>query len=434
MRITVNGYMRRSGDWTDDMAVLGWRSRVQPAACLSDGRGGMEDMEEFVCLASCAGTYSGEKENMRADADCRGRLSQVENAVREDLQILVFTETEFDCRGNVADVAEHYDLATINPARIFVRKHLADTLGTIDFSALCRLFLKEKQFAVCELYPGKEEKRGYPYKKRRAGSYGTLPGQYEELFSELEAECGEVLPFFQNMVFQDMLPLFFSLNEKDASVLQRILERIDDDILCGTGCVEEDVLLKIFSLKYGEDIETKFVYRGGKLKYHNLPVVPLKELPFLITDISNIKGNFNICGTVILPLENSEIEYYFMDNKNKRYELEWEEGEEVFFLGEKLTTRKRFRAVFPVGHKPAGLRFMYRYQNMYQARVRMEFAETVGIVPDTRANFCVADGFLLKAEKRILFFAPLQLKTRIKLFFTFPWKSIKMYIAKKDKR
>ncbi len=391
-------------------------------------------MEEFVCLASCDGTYSGGEDNRRADADCMERLLQMGNEVHEDMQILVFTEAEVECRGNVADVSEHYDLATINPARIFVRKHLAEKLGTIDFSALCRLFLKEKRFAVFELYPGKKEENGYPYKKRRAGSYGTMPGQYEELLSELETECGEVLPFFQNMVFQDMLPLFSSLNDNDAPALRRILEQIDDDILCGTDCVEEDVLLKIFSLKYGEDIEKKFVYRSGKLKYHNISVIPLKELPFLITDITYVKGKFNICGTVLLPLENSEIEYYVMDNRNKRYELEFEEGEEGVFLGEKRSARKQFRAVFPAGKKPAGLRFMYRYQNRYQARVRMEFAEEFGIVPDTRANFCVRDGFLLRTEKRILFIAPLRMKTRIKLFFTFPWKSIKMYIAKKDKR
>ena len=118
-----------------------------------------------------------------------------------------------------------------------------------------------------------------------------------------------------------------------------------------------------------------------------------------------------------------------MDNKNRRYELQLKEEEEVVFLGQVLHTRKRFKAVLPVENKPVGLRFMYRYQDMYQARVRMEFGEELGIVPDTRNNFRIQDGFLLKAEKRILFIAPLQMKTRIKLFFTFPWKSIKMILG-----
>lgn len=386
-------------------------------------------MDEFVCLASLVKGYSGEEENRTADVLCRKRLSAEEGKIRGDLRLLVFTEEIPECRGNVADISEHYELATVNPARIFVRKGLAEGLEGLDFSGVCRLFLKEKQFAVCELYPGKEPDRGFAYRKRREGSFGTSPEQYERLFEELEEEAGELLPFFQNMVVKDMLPLFFAPGKEKAPALKRILDRIDDDILCGTGCIGEDVLLNIFALKYGDGMREEFVYRSGKLMYHNLCVIPLKEIPFVVTKTEYVKGKFNISGTVMLPLEEGKIEYYFMDNKNRRYELQLKEEEEVVFLGRVLHTRKRFKAVLPVGNKPVGLRFMYRYQDMYQARVRMEFGEELGIVPDTRNNFRIQDGFLLKAEKRILFIAPLQMKTRIKLFFTFPWKSIKMILG-----
>ena len=183
------------------------------------------------------------------------------------------------------------------------------------------------------------------------------------------------------------------------------------------------MLLKILSLKYGEDVEEKLVYRSGKLKYQNLTVFPLKEIPFVVSEIRLVKGKFNISGHVLLPLEHSEIEYYCMDNRNRRYELTLEDEGEICFLGEMLHRRKRFLVEFSAGKKPAGIRFMYCYRGMYQARVRMEFTEALGMVPDTRHNFRMQDGYLWKTEKRILFAAPLQLRTRIKLFFTFPWKS-----------
>ena len=115
-----------------------------------------------------------------------------------------------------------------------------------------------------------------------------------------------------------------------------------------------------------------------------------------------------------------------MDNRNRRYELSLEQDGEICFLGELLHRRKRFLVEFPAGKKPAGIRFMYCYRGMYQARVRMEFAERLGMALDTRHNFRLQDGYLWKAEKRILFAAPLQKRTRIKLFFTFPWKSFKI--------
>lgn len=384
-------------------------------------------MEDFICLESMAGTYSNA---MRTVAICKENLSDIERNVPEDINILILSEVECNCRDNVAHVAEHYDLAETDPARIFVRKRIADELEQLDFTTLCELFLKEMRFSVQEVSSKEKMNKGCSDRKYWKGSYGTTPEQYKSLFAQVKNECGEILPFFQSMVVQDMIPLFLTADSSNQSSLQQILEEIDDDILCGTGCVDTDVLLKIFSLKYGEDMEEKVVYRSGKLKYHNLAVVPLKEIPFVITEIKRVKGKFNIIGTVLRPLENSEIEYYFMDNKNKRYELKLEDGEDIVFLGEKLHTRKKFIASLPVGSKPVGMRFMYSYQGMYQARVRMEFAENLEIVPDTKCNFRIQDGYLLKAEKRILFIAPLRKKTRIKLFFTFPWKSIKMYIAK----
>lgn len=383
-------------------------------------------MEEFVCLACYTEAYRGPKGSGTVDARCEGRLSRVEKKTDPAVNLLVFTEGPCECRNHVADVREHYESATVDPARIYLRKNLAERLSPLDFPGLCRLFAEEGRFALWELDPGQPEKKAYPYEKRDEGSFGTEPETYVELSGELRERYGELLPFFQNMIIKDMLPLFYGEDDSRKPLLRKILLDIDDDILCGTGCIYEDVLLKIFSLKYGEDVEEKLVYRSGKLKYQNLTVLPLKEIPFVVSEIKLVKGKFNISGHVLLPLEHSEIEYYCMDNRNRRYELTLEDKGEICFLGEKLHRRKQFLVEFPAGKKPAGIRFMYCYRGMYQARVRMEFTEALGIMPDTRHNFRMQDGYLWKTEKRILFAAPLQLKTRIKLFFTFSWKSFKI--------
>ena len=188
--------------------------------------------------------------------------------------------------------------------------------------------------------------------KQNAGSFGTDPEKYMEICGELRERYGELLPFFQNMIIVDMLPLFFEEDDNHKSLLGQILADIDDDILCGTGCIYEDVLLKILSLKYGEDVEEKLVYRSGKLKYQNLSLFPLKEIPFVVSEMKLVKGRFKISGHVLLPLEHSEIEYYCMDNRNRRYELSLEQDGEICFLGELLHRRKRFLVEFPAGKKP----------------------------------------------------------------------------------
>ncbi|MCI8364419.1 MAG: hypothetical protein HFG34_05660 [Eubacterium sp.] len=383
-------------------------------------------MEEFVCLALYTKAYRGPEGGGTVDEQCERRLSSVKKRMDPAMNLLVFTEKSCECRNHIADVREHYEFATVDPARIYLRKNLAEKLFPLDFPGLCRLFAKEGRFAVWELDPGQMEKKGYPYEKRDEGSFGTAPEKYMELCGELRERYGELLPFFQNMIIKDMLPLFFGEDGSQKPLLRQILVSIDDDILCGTGCIYEDVLLKILSLKYGEDVEKGLVYRSGKLKYQNLSLFPLKEIPFVVTEIKLVKDRINISGHVLLPLEYSEIEYYCMDNRNRRYELSLEQDGEICFLGELLHRRKRFLVEFPAGKKPQGIRFMYCYRGMYQARVRMEFAEQLGMVPDTRYNFRLQDGYLWKAEKRILFAAPLQKRTRIKLFFTFLWKSFKI--------
>lgn len=383
-------------------------------------------MEEFVCLVHYTKAHHGPEGSGAVDARCERRLSRVEKKTDPAVNLLVFTEEPCECRKHIADVREHYEFATVDPARIYLRKSLAEKLSPLDFPGLCRLFATEGRFALWELEPGRREIKEYPYEKREEGSFGTEPETYMELCDELRESYGELLPFFQNMIVKDMLPLFGGENDSQKFLLRKILLDIDDDILCGTGCIYEDVLLRILSLKHGENVEEKLVYRSGKLKYQNLTVFPLKEIPFVVSEIKVIKGKFNICGRVLLPLEHSEIEYYCMDNRNHCYKLTLEDEGEIYFLGEKLHRRKRFQAEFPAGKKPAGIRFMYCYRGMYRARVRMEFAEALGMTPDTRHNFRMQDGYLWKTEKRILFAAPLQKRTRIKLFFTFPWKSFKI--------
>lgn len=385
---------------------------------------------DFVYLTPFVRHFSIGESEREMDRNGKRRLEQFVRSVSEDVRVIVLSDKCGGCADGMAYTREHYDYATVNPARILVRKEVAEAAGDVDFVALCRIFLKEEKFGVFERYPEGHGETMHPYTKRREGTYGTSPEEYREVLALVQKKYGEVLPFYQNLIIQDLFHLFHVLGEKDALVLKGILEYIDDDIILGCGCISEDILIRILSLKHGSEIEKELVYRGGKLRYHNLPVLPLKEIPFVADKISIIKGKFNIEGSVQLPLLNGEMEYFYMDNKNKRHDVAFEEGEEVTFLGERLFTRKRFRAQISVGNKNAGLRFMYCYRDLYCGRMRLEFDEGIGVQPDTRDNFCICGGYLLKVEKRVLTLSPLRLRTKIKLFFTFPLKSIKMYLEK----
>lgn len=335
-----------------------------------------------------------------------------------------------DGRGHIAAVEEHFDHAVADPGRILLRragwKSLEEAGEASDFLSICRLFLEENRFYVC---PGQCFSSSL-YMEQKGRELPKAIGEYETVIDQAVQTYGEFLPFFQCLILQDFVPLL--LTERtchemgmEEDLLRRMLEKFDDDMIAGCG-IPEDILIRILSFKYQTDICEKLVYRSGKLKFDNLLIVPLKEIPFAVDHMTCEDGICRLEGTVMLPLENDVLEYYYADNRNRSYEIEWEDGENLYFLGERMRTRKRFTAQLKVGKESVGMRFMYRYKGVFNARIRMTFSDEIGMEEDTTRNTAVFGRYYMKMEKRILFVAPLQWKTRIKLFFTFTLKSIKM--------
>lgn len=335
-----------------------------------------------------------------------------------------------DGRGHIAAVEEHFDLAVADPSRILLRragwKSLEEAGEASDFLSICRLFLEENRFYAC---PAQDVSSSFSMEQKGRGLSEAIGG-YETVIEQAVQIYGEFLPFFQCLILKDFVPLLLterSCHEMgvEEDLIRRMFEKFDDDMIAGCG-IPEDVLIRILSFKYQTDICEKLVYRSGKLKFDNLLIVPLKEIPFAVDHVTCEDGICRLGGTVMLPLGNDVLEYYYADNRNRHYEIEWEDGESLYFLGERMRTRKRFTAQLKLGKKPAGMRFMYQYKGAFNARIRMTFCDEIGIEEDVSRNTAVLGRYYMKLEKRILFVAPLQWKTRIKLFFTFSLKSIKM--------
>lgn len=394
-------------------------------------------------------------------------------------------------KGHIASVEEHYDYAVADPCRILLRragwKSLEEAEEEADFFSICRLFLEEPRFYAqprprlqadrrantqpYKSFPpshGLEQKVSKPdgIESRSTELSKTING-YEDIIDQTVQTYGEFLPFFQCLLLQDLVPRLLTKQTcremgVEEDLLRCLLEKFDDDMIAGCG-IPEDILIRILSFKYQTDIREKLVYRSGKLKFENLPIVPLKEIPFVVEHMSCRDGMCQLEGSVIKPLDGAAspllgaalsldgaalpleggaarllenetappykkdpIEYYYADNRNRRYEIGWEDGEELYFLGERMRTRQRFTARFQVGPKTGGIRFMYRYKNAFQARIRMIFSDEIGLDEDKHRNTAVLGKYYVKLEKRILFAAPLHWKTKLKLFFTFSLKSIKM--------
>ena len=347
-----------------------------------------------------------------------------------------------------------------------------------DFFSICRLFLEEPRFYAQPKTQVDGQANTQPYKsfppshglgqkvskpdgiESRSTELSKTINGYEDIIDQTVQTYGEFLPFFQCLLLQDLVPRLLTKQTcremgVEEDLLRRLLEKFDDDMIAGCG-IPEDILIRILSFKYQTDIREKLVYRSGKLKFENLPIVPLKEIPFVVERISCRDGMCQLEGSVIKPLDGAAlsldgaalpleggaarllenetappykkdpIEYYYADNRNRRYEIGWEDGEELYFLGERMRTRQRFTARFQVGPKTSGIRFMYRYKNAFQARIRMIFSDEIGLDEDKHRNTAVLGKYYVKLEKRILFVAPLHWKTKLKLFFTFSLKSIKM--------
>lgn len=346
-----------------------------------------------------------------------------------------------DGKGHLAAVEEHFDYAVADPGRILLRragwKSLEEAGEASDFFSICQLFLEEPRFYAqpdTQLHTQRMTQRNDPMDAELSKA---MDG-YDRIIHQAVQAYGEFLPFFQRLILQDLMPRLLTARTcqqmgVEEESLRQLLGRFDDDMIAGCG-IPEDIRIRVLSFKYQTDIRDKLVYRSGKLKFDNLLVVPLKEIPFRVDRLTCEDGICRLGGTVMLPLENDVLEYYYVDNQGRSYEIEWEEGEELYFLGERMRTRKRFTAQLNVGNKPVGMRFMYRYKGAFHARIQMTFSDEIGIKEDTSRNTAVLGRYYMKMEKRILFVSPLQWKTKIKLFFTFSRKSIKMKQEKKGRK
>lgn len=334
-------------------------------------------------------------------------------------------------RGGVASVEEHDTFATADPSRIFVQhpggKRRWEPLSGHSFPAIWELFLQKERFYV---FP----QGGDSFWELRAHAPAEPridAGNYWGMIEKVRVKYGELLPFFQKLLLQDLYPRILSETPSHTALYLELVKQLDDNIICES--VPEDVRVCLLSFKYGMDIRDRLLYRDGRLKFENLTVVALKGNPFVIDRFEYEKGVVRIGGTAVLPFGHSGVHYFFMDHKNKKHELEWEEGEEWFFLGERMQTRKRFTASLRARTRPAGLRFMYRYKEMYRGRIRMRFADCLQTGPNTRKNMILWGGFVMRAEKNELSVLPFGKRMLAKLFFTFPIKSIRMYICFKRK-
>ena len=330
-------------------------------------------------------------------------------------------------RGGVASVEEHDTFATADPSSIFVREpgggQRWEPLSEYDFPAIWELFLQKEQF--------------YVFSHRDAGFGGlraNVPaephidaGRYRDMIERVRLKYGELLPFFQKLLLQDLVLRLLSEMPGDAALYLELVKQLDDNIICEG--VPEDVRVRLLSFKYSMDIRDRLLYREGRLKFENLTVASLKGNPFVIDRFEYKEGVVRIGGTAVLPFGHRGIHYFFMDHKNKKHELEWEEGEEWFFLGERMQTRKRFTAALKTRTRPAGLRFMYGYKKRYRGRIRMKFAGCLQTGTNKRENIVLSDGFVMRAEKNELSVQPFGKRMLAKLFFTFPIKSIRMYLC-----
>ncbi len=333
-------------------------------------------------------------------------LQQFMATLPEEIQVVILTDEPMDYKENVAYVTEHYNLATVDPARIALRNGREKKP---DLTELCHLFLAEKKFGVYQTSNElpKEICQGAAC-EADIEICGNLQNEVKEVY-------GEVPPFFQMLMVKSMLPFLRKNSLEKQGALMAVVKEWDDDILCECPCISEDELLALLCFKYGREIEKEFVYRSGKLRFDNLSVLSLKEIPFVVEEVKVTNKKLKISGQVMMPLRETPVDYWCMDNKNKRYELVYRDEGENFFLGEKLSTRKSFEVKVPFRKEGMGIRFMYRYGE-YQARIKMEFGSRIPMKPDELCGSCGIDGLYLRVDKRILSVAPLKLTSKLKLF------------------
>ncbi len=168
--------------------------------------------------------------------------------------------------------------------------------------------------------------------------------------------------------------------------------------------VKKYLKLEVVPMAYNNTVEDEettqepmsadcLVYRGGKLLYANEPVFSLKDRDMLeLVDIGVKDSKVVIQGSVKLPMEGLEIEFYALDQKNERIELDSSEG-------------NHFQLSIPVSDKVRSIRIMYCYRKLFVGRLFMESYHNQSrfVIGDRRFEF----------DRNILKIHPMSRKERI---------------------
>lgn len=325
---------------------------------------------------------------------CRKKLFEA----KEDYHLLdyKFEETK------IVDILEDYDYIHLHITSSFIKSEVAkqykfDTKLKYgeDAKYVNEIILKKCKYMVV--------KEAIHYYRRRYNYSSAIQNKekdirwytdtinyfYKDLMGKSKKRFGKIILYIQFLIMYDLqwriktpLPKFLNKEMKNEYIenIVKLLQDIDDWIICKQKNIYTEHKIYALSLKYQKDIKEDLVYINGKLYFNNIPIFRIRnnDTIFKIDILELDKGILKLQGRVNSAIPKEYFKIYLKVNSREDINIQLEEGKKslytknTFGLERKILNHYTFNIEIPL-YKVKRIRFILQYKNEARNKLEIRF-------------------------------------------------------------
>lgn len=239
---------------------------------------------------------------------------------------------------------------------------------------------------------------------------------YMNLISYAVEKFGSVPRFLQEVLiydikwrgYTDTVVETFTEEQKQAHIelMRKVLSYIDDEVILGTGGINQYKKLYILNLKLGKDVMKEAVFENDRFYYKGMQVLSLRGRSMMFIRAFDITDNvLSMEGVLRASATGLPYRLVIRDTDGNSYDpeiREYPKGDLKGYIGEIVSEGRLFYTRIPV--RPDLKLYFYLILDGRELEFRPTFDDYIGIERGQRNNYAVKCGYIIKLRKNELSF------------------------------
>lgn len=327
-------------------------------------------------------------------------------------------------KDKIVDIFEDYDNIQLSSASVFfkenvIKKYKYDTSlkYTEDGKLLGYIILEKEKYGIMR-------SAVYNYRKRSIGNSAidlgsnneswytdTVEKCYKDLFEYSMDKYGVVIPYIQYQIMYDLQwrlrihikdTINKDIREEYINNIKWLLSYIDDYIIYSQKKMVIEYKIYALSLKYNRDIRKNLIYNKGKLYFNNMSMYSIQSKHLLNINLLEIeKGYLKLEGNVKTILHKEDYEIYIIDDKGKKYNLNYysfEFNSKYGFNGTKVLDTYGFKVSIKIDDIK-NIKFIICYKNKYTKRLSLNFGKFAKLSTNYSKSYYYNKNYIIRNQK-----------------------------------